>query len=131
MKYLFILSIVNIFCFSSKSQKDIQGVKKNVKILEINDTLIKECYHITFINLKGEKGILISKKQEIECKEILEIDKTYSLLLHYVTTTTNLMDDTDVSFRLYQNDIYIDEKLVFPSSIKVYTATSLKGLCFN
>jgi hypothetical protein len=101
---------------------------KNVTIVDVNKSKIEGFFYIMFKDLREKEGIIISKKEEENCEEVLKKGKTYSISLDLINTTEGL---TDVTHRLYQNDIYIDGKLVFPRNIKVYTSESLEGLCLT
>lgn len=128
MKYLFTILIAATFIFIKTTGSLTTGEDELVKVMRIDDSLISGYYHISFINSSFEEGILISERQELECVNTLKEGMTYSLPLKPLSTTEGIVN---VAFRLYQNDIYLDGKLVFPTNTKVYISEGIQGVCLE
>jgi hypothetical protein len=99
---------------------------QGITIDKIDELILSDYNYISFHDSRKKKGILLSKKSIQNCINQLQQGERYHLKLKLLTTTEGLMS---VTFRLYQNDIYLDGRLLFPKKTKVYSSIGLKGLC--
>lgn len=113
MKKIIIFHIILICtclsCNVTKNQSSLFNIN-NLEVIE-KDSLVLKNYMWTkcAINEKDTVVILLDKINrfsEIQYP-VIKIEKIYSVI-------------DDVGYRLYNNDLYIDEKLYFPKEMEVY-----------
>lgn len=132
MKTLLILCVLllQLGCaFNSSSQYEKEDME-SIFVIDIDSTLISNYYYIRIKNLKNKKeGILLSPfNLDENCEVLIKKGEKHFIILNLLTSTEEILD---FSFRLYQNDIYVDGENIFPSKTKVHISTSMDGLCLK
>ena len=125
MKSLLLLIITLISLNTNKNLCN-KIYREKLKIISIDKTILDKYYYIVFLNSTNRKGILVSKMEDEKCNEILIQGKEYSLELNELSSSVGI---TGITYRLYQYDVYNNDKLVFPQDTKVYSSASLRGIC--
>ena len=120
----FILIILMNSCKSIYVNTD----KQEIRITKIDSMILDDYYYINFLDSKNNKSILISKKCPYYCEISLRENEVYKLPIQLLNTIKAVSSTT---YRLNQNDIYIDGKLIFPRKIKVYKSNGITGICIK
>lgn len=124
MRLLFIIIIFNSCAFNINQHK---VENQTIQVYQLDSNLLLD---YTLIKFKSgtKKGIILSKKDNVECLNKVTVGETYRLPLTKIFTTQGI---NGINFRLYANDIYFDGVLVFPKTEQVYISSVLKGLCIG
>ncbi len=97
------------------------------QVNSIDSNILPGYYYIEILK-DGENAIILSEVNIATCIESVQTDKIYNFHLEKIYSTPKVKN---ISFRLYKNDVYIDEDLVFPKDQKVYMSKSIVGLCIK
>lgn len=120
---IFVFLLTNVFCKSVDFSDGLEKIK--IEAVEVNK--IDE-YNFIYFSRNDVISLLISKKTPNEdCQDKLapgrivevNLDKIFAIEL-----------SEDISWRLYSNDLYIDEKLILEKETLVFTSQNVSGSCF-
>lgn len=118
--------LMPLFSYFDQTHPQTDRCFQGITIDKIDELTLDNYYYISFHDSRKKKGILLSKKDTQYCINELRQGERYHLKLKILTTAEGIMS---VTFRLYQNDIYLDGRILFSKGIKVYSSIDLTGLC--
>ena len=126
-KVLFTLYL--ILCplfFSFLLEKRCEKIKLTVN--KIDSTTLVDSYLI-YCKVKNKQVVLCSKKEFTQLKNCnpLVIGMSYKIQLKKKFA----LELDGIRFRLYSNDIYVDNKLIVKKETSVFESADIKGLCLN
>lgn len=122
-----LLIISYLLLFLSACKLPLNEVRKTkFKIESIDSTTLNTAY---LIHAKAKnKHIFIYSKRQLEYPincDLLIIDKRYKLNLKKIYS---LELDT-IRFRLYQHNLYVNDKLIIRKGTLIFESEDIKGLC--
>lgn len=133
--YSVVLGLFYLGCTPlQKKSTVIESNLEKMTLVYIDSLILESHYFIKFITTKGDSAIIFSKKENrIQDPKIytkLFTGNTYKLNLNRVRSTNKIVPD--LNFRLpFPDNIYVDEKLLFPQNHAIYECENLAGIYYK